>query len=409
MAKSHFKKDPEIKLIKNDKNLVLVKVNSGKHLLGADPQNQPSQKQGTCWYYISNRLRPRLGKELEEKLNALKTKCESKQIVLSEKENQALNDLLKRRQIEKVISHYRKKLTKIDELEDHQQQISEMFKDQKAITKLNAKTYLEWIELCCSPSLEKKGMDSINGQKKLLEDFISSQDDTLQNYIDNLALTAAKATHEILKGFRKKEDYDHINRILELDGKETVDQLSFSEQLLLYRIAVRNECLELYGLKISTFNPLDGFEGLKNSLKTEGALYLSGNNGKPYYASKPTEGNYGEVPKAEYSVFSWPKETKRINHSASHAILVVGAEKIRTRNGLQETVLFMDPNDSSSPKEKDKIYRLSFNNFIDKIRNRYGYQGIKSINSAFGFFANQNDSYFVKEEFETIKPLLSAK
>jgi hypothetical protein len=409
MAQSNFKKDQEINLIKNKENIVLVKINAGKHLLGVDPTSQSNQKGNTCWYYVSNRIRPRLGKALEQELKVLKKKFDSKQIILLESQSKALDDLLKRRQIEKLISNYRKELSKIDDLNNHHQLLSKMFKNQKTISKFNANTCLEWMELSRTFGVPKEELGSIKLRKKLLEEFILSQCDTLEEYIDNLQLTASRAVHETLKGFRKKEDCDHVQKLLDLEGKEDLSELSFSDKLFLFQTAVRNESRDLYGLKISSFNPADGFEALKTSLRKEGAICVGAKVGIAYYESKPAEGNYGGVPKEEYRVFFWTKEAKKINHSASHAILIVGAEKVKTKNGCKKTVLFMDPNDLSSLKEKDKIYRISFNNLILKMTNRYGYQGVMRSNTAFGFFANQEDINLVQEEFETLKPLLSSK
>lgn len=71
-------------------------------------------------------------------------------------------------------------------------------------------------------------------------------------------------------------------------------------------------------------------------------------------------------------VYFWPKGAKKHTEKAGHEIVVVGAQRITTTEKIQDTVLFVDPNDSSPVGKPRKVYRVSFENFCTHLLNLRG-------------------------------------
>lgn len=120
---------------------------------------------------------------------------------------------------------------------------------------------------------------------------------------------------------------------------------------------MQQEFAKKYNVTHVAWNPeQDGFSGLIQRLNNYGMLRVGiCRDALPCNLTQPLK----ECESDNYEIYSWPADA--IKHEGAHAITLVGAERIKTENGeIQETVLFVDPNDESKADQKRRAYRIPY-------------------------------------------------
>ncbi len=125
-----------------------------------------------------------------------------------------------------------------------------------------------------------------------------------------------------------------------------------------------------FGLHVSTWQPDQPIESLKEELKKHGPLTVSGRFGSAYYGVPPS--TFGEI--EGRTIHGWKKDDPRTELAiSSHMVLIVGAEK--TDKG--EFVYYLDPVDESDPQhpEKQRVFIKSYKSLTDadSINDLHGY------------------------------------
>lgn len=399
---------------KDEENLVLLSLPPGKKYLTANEDtHQKGQKEGTCWYYTYSLLRPRIGK-LDKLLGEVK----------EETKDPDVKALLATRSIEKILSDYRKQVTKLDAARRHEDQIAALVKTKDKVPEIvrQSKLLMDRIrqlkrmengaELVSTlfPNLTE---EKLQKEIQILEHFLKSEEATLKSYIEN------KYFRQVLKEIKftlRKLGRDPQTELSEQIKRTRVDsdeeKLTLAEKALYYTSAIRRVAAEEYHLKYSNWHPADRFNELMKALTLEGPLAVGGMFGEPYYIDEAKQ--TGTL--MDYDVFMWPKGAKkREDKDVAHVILLVGAQRIPTKSGLQDTVLFIDPNDESKPGTRRKIYRISYETLCNNIQNIYGKtnlkgdrSGLSDLHGPFAFRADPEYRKQLDEHYSNIKKRLAS-
>ncbi|MHB1949570.1 MAG: hypothetical protein ACYCQI_15835 [Gammaproteobacteria bacterium] len=376
-------------------DLILFDIPSGKKYPTAkEPVTQEAQKGNTCWYYIFNYLRPRIGKiaELENKLD--------------EKEADK-DELIHARKVEKIISTHRKKTYLLDVHLQHgfelskycntreraAKELKEFNQDYDALMKAknNPALYAKLPE-----RIKKLNLVSLIINIEILERFLAqSQDATLNRFAVRIFnedfVNACKETISKL-GFDPEKELRRQRELITNQPFKVVISEG-QDQKMLFNMVVHRLAAESYHLKSSAWIPKNGFQALRDALAKEGPLAIGAHLGIPFYIDDPKPG--GNVGK--YQTFFWPKGSQKSIHIQGHYILLVGAEQVTTKAGAtQDTVLFIDPYDQSIAGEPRKVYRVSFKTLCENISNTLGLSGVP-VDKMKGPFAYCADPEYKKE------------
>lgn len=360
-----FSKKPKVEAKHEEKkdDLVIVDIPSGKkYLTESKSQHQSQQKQGTCWYYVFNWLRPRIGK-LENKLPATA-------VEMKEADNPDLAALQHKRHIERIISKYRKQTTEIDRIKYAEETFIGQDKEKiKKILEQYKTSYEKLLVTDQKKPLFKYYID-------FLESFLGQDTSSLEEFINNRyferTVIISKKTINNLGRNVETELQRQIELCLSPDARVPFDRLSLEESAAICSTVITRVAAEEYQLKFSNWHPEQGWEGLARALKEEGALAIATDLGEHRYTTKATTNS--EIDKiGEYQVYSWPKEEALNDEiTAAHEILIVGALQIKTKDEFDSTVIYLDPNDESKPGEPRKAYRVSYDVFCKNLSNING-------------------------------------
>ncbi len=108
---------------------------------------------------------------------------------------------------------------------------------------------------------------------------------------------------------------------------------------------------------------------MTETISQNGALVLCGKIGLPQYLSQAqaVQGPASKI--GSRTIKFWaPEALKPVEEdSALHDIIVIGTQKISTGDVHEEYVLFLDPNDASTPGQEREVYRMSYANLIQRI------------------------------------------
>lgn len=377
-----------------NENISLVHIPPGKKYLGSQQfYPQAAQKGEVCWYYAYNLQRPRIGKELEEKIRAK---------LHTNPKKEAAEKLLKTRQIEQAISHYKKNIEKrgwiisilIQVLGNHGERCSiqkayqlflaiqegklkklpynlsraVQYIDEKRI--VPRKQILEQITQLLEQYLSQKEHTTLDNYAKALRDEdIVVHSELLFKQLgieDEIEQHTWKIVRDILKKTLGPPLDLIVSSLPNEELKVHYNKLPNSVKSLLMSSLVLQECAKLYRMSVVNWSPSpNGFLSLMHLIRNHGAITVGVDAiGMGYYATAPQlEGSL-----SNYKVYSWPSNAKKRDNIANegHAVTLVGAQRIKNENGeMKETVLFIDPNDESTPNQARKIYRVPYEQLVE--------------------------------------------
>lgn len=403
----HEDKKQETAEIVTAEDTVFVKVPAGKKYLGLDQQEQSKQKDLTCWYYSFNLLRPRLGK----KVDALAAQAANSDL----KADAELRHLKELRAIEISISKYRKKSPEHAQWRDRALLIY-----QSLVNKLGGDFSPEKLEIYLNQlkaHLKSKEFVAEKGNKiletiQLIQSYLDSERSfDLEVFIQREYIKKEiNSAHQLLKKLGKLNSVEQFKKF-----HDNMDHLSLIELKFLqgiYHTALVNASAKSYQLQPSAFDPKNGFQGLKDAIKKEGAISFGNYVGTPYYTEPAIRGGKSKADKriesqSQYEIYSWRAGVKRyglLETNMWHHIVVVGVQTISLRGGkTQDTVLFLDPNDKSLPNQPRKLYRISFDTFLKTLNNIHGESYFyRKAEGPFGYSANPALKQQLQTEFQHV-------
>lgn len=326
---------------------------------------QSVYKSNTCWYYIFNFLRNRIGKEHPP-------------------------ELAKEREVELICSQRRKaKTAHEDSLPAIAQQLGNPQVDLILVTISLAKakellTNKPLLELVFNSEEAREGgpsfvpfIEEFSRQNRCpnLKEFLMNKKFEERNRINMQFLSRF--------GFRVEklfaETMTKQNGYAELKWEE---QGIFNQSAWIDFFACQISA-KVYGFKKSNWQPEDGIEGLINELKTKGPLSVGGTLGTGAYESKPFKMSQQISGR---DIYAWPPGAKRAPSSfTGHSVLLVGAKKVDDK----AYAYFIDCADPSDPKDRSqqRIYMISFTNLVTNMCDLHG-RMIKDSKVGYAYHGN---------------------
>ncbi|MGB7978603.1 MAG: hypothetical protein WCF19_05530 [Chlamydiales bacterium] len=148
------------------------------------------------------------------------------------------------------------------------------------------------------------------------------------------------------------------------------EQLDWEKKAMFLHMFAKQLIAERYNMQVSSWRPCQLIGHLITELQERGPLIVEGCFGDSYYNVPATNLNTQIKGRA---VYGWlKKDSKSSRPVTGHTILLVGAEK----NGRQELVYYIDPNDESDPShpEKQRIFCMSYTRLTsaENICDHYG-------------------------------------
>ncbi len=373
------------------KHGLYYQVTSGKKYISDNARlPQPAQKGKTCWKYSFDNLRAdvRVGKKIESLVRI------PDNVQAEQKGDSATLLVVQQRQIEKIISSHRKQITEIDsrvmdvftQLTDKAEEIK-----QKAVeSEANIKNpNMDRKQLVSDAFYFIKAIKELDERKLQLDEKLALIPDSPYNAEDCKKVIAICHDTLIRLGYSnpKQAILDWIHSVYHrrygttvadnLISPSKVEELPLSKICNLSWMFIIAVAAERYGLIVSQWHPEEGFAGLEKTLESENVLVVNAFIGAPYYAEPPTRGN----DLGDYETYHWPRLAKTKPYNSSHAITIVGVERVKTSNGIQEQVLFLDPNFGSNPGEKIKLCRISYEKFSQNLCESSGLRAVPPFNN----------------------------
>lgn len=313
---------------------------------------QLAYKGNTCWYYVLNYIRMRIGKNpcAELKLaREIEARCSAhrKAITKHELSLPAIADQLSTERGKKM-------------LEEIDQNTANFFKNNWKMIAPTIETP-EALEGCPSllPSLEE--FLKRNKEKNMYEFFLWKKF-TLRIELHTKFLQSfdVDPQKEFEAEITKKNGYD--------PKRYQWKTLDLTEKAALLDFFTRKLSAEKYGLTKSKWTPLSGIDGLISELKEHGPLSIGGIFGHTAYVDKPFKTSQTI---ASREIYGWKPGAQRQELTvAGHSVLLIGAEKVQDK----AYVYFIDPIDTSNPKDisKQRIFKISFANLESSICDLHG-------------------------------------
>lgn len=346
-----------ISILERTENSILYELPPGKPnpkekcSVGKDNRGrvfQSASKNDTCWYFTFNFIRKRIGHFPSE-------------------------ELLKERKIEKLCSQRRKDQTA---QENSLPAIAGQLQSEVGLQALGwidrtKAMYLIANKEISQPLLENSS--DLEGYPSLfpfIEEFV--KDDNCENMHEFLLKKKLNGRIQINLNFLREleisvldlftEEISNKNGYAKIEWK-TLDLITKSGFLDFF---TRHTCATAYGLKKSSWKPLDGCESLIKELKEHGPLFVGGSIGRPAYIDEPFKMSQQLSGR---DIYAWKPGAKR-HKNIGHAVLLIGARKIQDK----AHVYFIDPTDPSDPKDKSKqkIYMISYGNLTSNIFDLHG-------------------------------------
>lgn len=133
---------------------------------------------------------------------------------------------------------------------------------------------------------------------------------------------------------------------------------------LLYEALIKQRLFSLFNIQESGWHPKDGFAGLKESLKTHGAHAFIGKFGA--WCHRNQVSSYSKKNTHNREVYAFQKGSYAGDATPwTHTVVV---DQVKIVNGT-EMIFFRDPYDTSSVSNNEKIYALSYENFLRRLTN----------------------------------------
>lgn len=300
---------------------------------------QKRLKDGTCWYYALNFLRPRIGKNPSDLL--LTDRSEEKLCSERRKEQSAYNAAFPIA----LGNLYSKSSVSV----------------LQSITLENVKEVLGW---------------GIKPLTPYIKEFIETKNHS--NFHEFLIFKRSCKMIEINMKFLRK-----IGKEKELRENQKWQSLDTTKKALVAEVWAQLFSAKLYGLKTSTWSPSKGILALIKELKEKGPLMVLGDIGKDYYTKPPLKMKRKIFTR---NIYYWPAGSERQAFMSGHAVLLVGAKKVQDK----AFVYFIDPSDPSDPRNRDKqkIYVISFTNLTSHIDSLNGSKQRLDAPSCWAYYGN---------------------
>lgn len=320
---------------------------------------QSALKGASCWYYLFNLMRIRIGKNLGKDPS---------------------EELLNAREIERVCSWRRKEITKYEDTAPIP--IEVLYGDSNS----QEVKYLQSIKLKEEKMSEEECKNFQEECKNFQDDFRQfEKKDRLSLYSIFQEKFMKQKKCQNLHDFLINERYSKVIEVsekflntLNVDLEKSIppkqkSKLNNEQHAMILDSYVRDYSAIYYGLGKSSWKPKTGTpqeaaNRLLIELKTNGPLMVLGNVGVPSYVNKPQKLNSQLKGKdicgkdIFENIYGWEQGAKLSSASgAGHTVLIIGAEVITSE---KQYVYFIDPVDSSDNR---KIYKASFENFRKKL------------------------------------------
>lgn len=387
------------KFLKNTKEFVLLSSSQGKSYITDSEKfiKQSGQKGGTCSIY-SCLFAPRFGKNIEilQELFDATGDLEAK-------------ELLDLRNIEKIISKYRKEYTLLD-LDSRSGSLTSQLDN---ISIDEADEYIHQLT-----HLPDGKPEEVQFLVKILTDFQTQNDSDdlhyeLYDYLEYIFYKKSIKLHlELLQQLNAnsilKKVFENVKEKLHAPADLPIEAFDIKSQDKFYGIAAELATAKAKQLQFTDWNPLDGIDGLMHCIQThESPLRISGMFGSAYYNAQPTSAGLLEG----YDVYYWkPGEYKSEVDMPedNHSVLIIGAQK----NGNNGYVYFIDPKDESIPGVARKIYKISYERLLTSLCTPHGeskkYIGdlkeaiqTKKITGPFAMHVNDNLSHEYAKKYKS--------
>lgn len=202
------------------------------------------------------------------------------------------------------------------------------------------------------------------------------------------------ARYQTNKEFLSKFGYDVEKEIVKVYQDK---KLSNPEKLVFSQGQVELIEAMAFGLSVTSWNPGDKIEGLIETLRNKKVILIRGAFGTEFYEKKPFKLS---TQIGGRDIYGWESGAKRVTAQEfgvqkAHAVIVVGAiiteeqidEKTGKKTERKEHVLFIDPNNPSTPKNPtaQKIYKITFKNLCENIRDLRGWSYPSPFNAGYGY------------------------
>lgn len=310
---------------------------------------QSASKGNSCWYYVYNYIRKRIGKnpcaELKE-AREIEVRCSALRKTLDK---------------QKFLFPFVICLITDEEMKDTLQKI-----DMK-----QAKSLIQNWKIV-GPKLESPArMEKYPGHPTLLlslKEFIeqNSEKNLYDFLFKKMVGMRSEANLKFLNSFGVDPQKEYENLINPKNGY--IEGVEFQKLTDLGKASfiecfVRQLCAKKYGLQISKWMPLKGIDLLITQLKEQGPMAIGGMLGKSFYVDSPFKMSQKIGGR---DIYAWKPGAKRVQMGIiCHQALLIGAKKV----GDKAYAYFIDPNDSSDPKDisKQQIYMISYENLVKSL------------------------------------------
>lgn len=309
-------------------------------ILGEDKRNrvfQSAQKGNTCFWYVFQFMHLRIGKKCCQELEST-------------------------RHYHALSSEWRKGLTHHEEnFPIRMKQFETEAPFLKQVGKKKAKKFLLQNENpFCIPKIFFNNYVSFGVYAK---SFL--EQNTHTNLYDFLYAKRLKERIKICKNFLEK-----THDLKQIVSQKVWKTLSLEQKAMNLFLYTRRSMAKIYGLKVSTWKPVDGIDKLIQELKDKGPLAIYGNLGYPAYSAPPLKKSESM---GNRDVFAWGKKPECFESDGMcHSVLLVGAKKVER----QAFVYLIDPNDPSDPQNpsRQRILEMKFEHLTDNIIDLYNYR-----------------------------------
>jgi hypothetical protein len=292
---------------------------------------QPSQKEGTCWYYTANRLRLHI-RDLHPP-----------------QYHQA-------RKIEKECSLLRKKFTQLDELQDIVDSLAKQYPDHDSVENNAFKIHEGLREDCASGRITFHQFNKIctvlkrflqNDVSVKLSDFADEYKTEAQVRLNSRFLTKMGVSSQLMGQMKK----------LCSEGSEEWKFGCYKQSVM----------LQAYGFKVASWDPGEPISELEENLQHGPLLIPAAWIGRTYHnrapqAIKTVAGHYIYKFRERDQTYT----DEQLFKENPHTIIVVGVEKDGADDGL---VYYVDPFYDSHPKhpERERICTISYKSFCHRV------------------------------------------
>jgi len=224
---------------------------------------------------------------------------------------------------------------------------------------------------------------ALNAYKKIKQammNFHDNYDELVQMGVE----LCKNSNIDIQKALNSDDDF-MFYYCLRVNKKQTIKEFfddlnSMQKWTVLYDILIEKIILPLMNIKNISWHPRDGFEALGESLKQHGAHAFLGKFGAYSHDENILPLPYKNETTHNRHVLYF-KKGSYIGDSVPFAHCVV-VDQVKVIEG-KEFVFFRDPINASNSETPEKIYMLSYENFVNRLTN---WKGGRYINNKYSDF-----------------------